>query len=179
MKRKLARLIRIVPAWMAVWAICAQPAFGATGVCQCKSTATPETAESCNNEVAQQSECCQSSPRSSKDCCSAEPVEAAQKLCCSSKAQAADSKCCCGEAQSGCRCDDCNCGRIMPAQSLPPVIPSPNGIANSEIVLSLSLDPQETLCWADHFDLDDGRQFPHGRICCAQETCALLSRFTC
>ena len=115
---------------------------------------------------------------STTSCCGNLPAEQSPKSCCSSK-QTAAKKCCCNPEASVCRCSDCRCSDKSDSKSSFPVMPthettevvSPTLICAAPFVGYPSESKAQPNAYPNAVAEFAARS--------SQETCVLLSRFTC
>ena len=156
-----------MPVWLAMVAICVQPILVSPASCGCdhQSVAGSAMATGCCNEAPIRNSCCSESPSNTtiiKDCCSASESDRLQQSCHSS-----------GNA---CHCNDCHCARPVQTPVTPPAIPPETSQAQSFVSRTVE-------SWISSIDVGS----PIGGWCgqsisfclTAQQTCVLLSRFTC
>ena len=157
--------------WLAAFSFCFQPiVLVGAPKCECSSDQTMESqaevgALGCCSAL---TSCCAKSNDSSNCCGSA-------STCCSTSKTTGS--CECDSNSDGCQCEDCKCKESDGKQSPLPAVPTQSETQSQTVVVSIALDL-----------LSDDQQGPSlkGPVSLskvvartAQQTCVILSRFTC
>ena len=150
--------------WLAMIALCLQPnSMGGSGCgCDDKAQSSPQQATCCSAK-SDLSTCC-STRESNTTCLPTKP---------------ATSGCCCDPTNDVCLCEDCDCCVKDESPAPPLTIPPANPPTDVQIQISLFSFPFETLPLKTESDRVSTHTANDSDALSAQQTCILLSRFTC
>lgn len=147
--------------WLAVVALCVPPIPLVAGDCSCGDTSRAVENESC----------CVAAPVATS-CCSTKTT------CCETEEAALSPECGCSSADQGCECPSCGCTSSNDLPPVPPAIPSESNESQTQsLLVTLSIG------WIDvpdvKYPVNAGQVIPASISRTAQQTCVILSRFTC
>ena len=159
--RKIRRTLLTTLMVFATAAIGSQPlAFNSGSSCTCGATVSAD-ADASGDE----SSCCSSLAKKQSSCCSSKPAVA--------------KKCCCNPDAAVCQCGDCGCSDDNKSNSYLPAIPTNE---TTEVVTPTLICSAPSVGYPRESTIkrvDYQNTFAEYAALSSQQTCVLLSRFTC
>lgn len=165
--RKTRIALKAMCSWLAIVAVSIQPIVASAVSCLCDEKSDSATFESC----------CDAEPVT-QSCCSAVDSVNSSSSCCSST-QFKKSTCKCDSNAASCECGDCQCADSNGGSTAPPAIALPTS-NESQTQTFVSCSFIESIHTQATNQLTNSRSsYLVQDSLTAQETCVLLSRFTC